>query len=61
MKTTEVLQIIAALDAARSALRCGDKSIPQQMRIADECSLAASRLSFALGEACPEMTLGITP
>jgi hypothetical protein len=54
------MHAIETLNAAREALYCGDKSTREQIRIGGECSLAAARLSFALGEACPEMTLGIT-
>jgi len=48
MKTADLLLAINALDAARQALRIGNATIPEQMRIADACSKASSTLRHAL-------------
>jgi len=57
MKTADLLLAINALDAARQALRIGNATIPEQMRIADACSKASSTLRHAIEREHPEVKL----
>jgi len=55
VNTADILVAINALDAARQALRIGNATIPEQMRIADACSKASSTLRHAIEREHPEM------
>lgn len=54
MKTADILKAIAALDEAGKALRVGDASVTEQIRVGGECWTAAYHLRRALEAEHPE-------
>lgn len=55
MKMADILDAIKALDAARQALRSGDATIHEQLRIGTDCCIASAMLRIAIEREHPEI------